>query len=328
MLELQKILVPTDFEKAAQNAYSHAEQLAEKFGGTVDFLHVVPTHKYFHESMKTVGYPLSMEDDVYPKITKKAKEVIADEMKKYISESHRGEGIVKVGPKPSEIILETAVKQKADMIVMGGHNNEPSEMILGTVTDRVIRRAPVPVLSIPPDIKADPVNNIVIPTDFSDLSFKGIFAAVRFAASLNAGITFLHVMELHGSYGNGDQKNVSRDESNDIRKRMFDRIKNYLQDNCADQCRIQSEAAGDEFVFQDNGNEVKIPVKLEVTRGISAHYEIVDYSNNNADMVVITTHGRSGLAHFFLGSTTEKVIRWSRKPVLTIRSMSEKKESA
>ncbi len=324
MLELTKILVPTDFEKAAQNAYVHASQLAEKFGGSVDLLHVVPTHKYFHESMKTVGYPLSLEDDVYPKITKKAKEHIAEEMTKYIDEKYRGETIVKIGPKPSEVILETAKKIKADMIVMGGHNNDPSEMILGTVTDRVIRRAQIPVLSIPPDINAESVNNIVIPTDFSDHSLKSVFAAVRFAASMKATITFLHVMELYGNYSESQHKTLSRDESNDMRKRMYDRIKDYLKENSDNQCTIQSETSGDEFVFQDNGNEVKIPVKLEVTRGISSHYEIVDYANNNADMVVITTHGRSGLAHFFLGSTTEKVIRWSRKPVLTIRSITNK----
>ena len=327
MLKLNRILVPTDFEVAAKNAYTHADHLVQQFGGVVDLLHVVPTHKYFHESMKTVGYPLSLEDDVYPKITQKARDVIAGDMEQYIDTGHRGEALVKIGPKPSEIILEIAQKQKSDMIVMGGHNNEPSEMILGTVTDRVIRRSQIPVLSIPPDVKADPVNNIVVPTDFSTLSMKGINAAVRFAASLNSGITFLHVLELFGRYNENDKNNISRDEANDVRKRLFNKIKSYLEENEEGHCRIESESSGDVFVFNDNGSDVKIPVNLEVTRGVSAHYEIVDYANEKADMVVITTHGRSGLAHFFLGSTTEKVIRWSRKPVLTIRSLvGEKKK--
>lgn len=320
MLQLKKVLVPTDFEIAARNAYAHAESLVKEFGGDVDILHVIPTLKYFHESLKTVGYPLEMEEDVYPKLTEKAKERVIEDMKAYISKEYRGEELVKIGPKPSEVIMETAEKNKSDVIVMGAHNNEPMEMILGTVTDRVIRKSNVPVLSIPPDVEAERVNNIVVPTDFSDRSLLGIKSAIRFAKTLDARITILHVLELYGSPAEKNKGEVTREEANDVRNRMFDKVQKILDkmDDC--DCKISSDNSGDVLTFSENGTDTSIPISLEVTRGVSAHYEIVDYANNKADMVVITTHGRSGLAHFLLGSTTEKVVRWSTKPVFITRT--------
>ncbi len=320
MLQLKKVLVPTDFEIAARNAYAHAESLVKEFGGDVDILHVIPTLKYFHESLKTVGYPIDMEEDLYPKLTEKAKEKVMEDMKTYISEEYRGQELVKIAPKASEVIMETAEKNKCDVIVMGAHNNEPMEMILGTITDRVIRRSNIPVLSVPPDVEAERINNIVVPTDFSDRSLRGIKSAVRFAMALEAKITILHVLELYGSSGDRQKGEISREEASEVRKRMFEKIQNILQkmDDC--DCQISSDSSGDVLIFSENGKDTTIPFNLEVTRGVSAHYEIVDYANNNADMVVITTHGRSGLAHFLLGSTTEKVVRWSTKPVFVTRT--------
>ena len=322
MLELNRILVATDFEKAADNAYSHAQKLAEHLGGKVDLLHVIPTLKYFHESMKTVGYPLSMEDDVYPKLLEKSKETLQSVMQEHIGQEHRGGSHVKIGPRASEIILDCAHETGADIIIMGAHNNDPVEMILGTTTERVIRKSDIPVFSVPPDVGVETYNNIVVPTDLSELSLHGLLDATRFASALDAGITVLHVLELHGYSAEDELPEEPESATNDMREKMFRKIQKYLQkqDNSA---RIESHSKGYQIVFQENGTEKSIPVSLEVTRGVSAHYEIVDFANKRADMVVITTHGRSGFAHFLLGSTTEQVIRWCRTPVLTSRNIKQ-----
>ena len=54
-------------------------------------------------------------------------------------------------------------------------------------------------------------------------------------------------------------------------------------------------------------------------KGISAHHEIVDFVNDEGDMLVMSTHGRTGLARVFIGSTTEQISRHIDKPLLTIR---------
>jgi nucleotide-binding universal stress UspA family protein len=60
-------------------------------------------------------------------------------------------------------------------------------------------------------------------------------------------------------------------------------------------------------------------VKSIVKKGFSAHTEICDYANENADLVVMSTHGRTGIARILLGSTTGIVAQHLKKPLLTVR---------
>ncbi|WP_423743203.1 universal stress protein (plasmid) [Haladaptatus sp. SPP-AMP-3] len=66
-------------------------------------------------------------------------------------------------------------------------------------------------------------------------------------------------------------------------------------------------------------DERDVPVETELMRGIP-HEEILDYADeNDIDLVVMGTHGRSGVEHFLNGSVTEKVIRNSTLPILVVR---------
>ena len=62
-----------------------------------------------------------------------------------------------------------------------------------------------------------------------------------------------------------------------------------------------------------------IDFKTIVRKSIAARHEIVDYCNDNADLVVMRTHGRTGLSRMLLGSTTEQVIQHLEKPQITIK---------
>lgn len=77
------------------------------------------------------------------------------------------------------------------------------------------------------------------------------------------------------------------------------------------------EAFTDKIVLRREGSEKTFPLKTVITRGVSAHYEIERCAPEHADLVIMTTHGYSGLAHFFLGSTTEMVVRHVQIPVVT-----------
>ena len=68
MFKIEKILVATDFSKGSESAYPVAQNLSSTFGSTVDFIHIIPTLKYFNESLKRLGIPLDMNEDVYPQI--------------------------------------------------------------------------------------------------------------------------------------------------------------------------------------------------------------------------------------------------------------------
>ncbi|HSR56541.1 MAG TPA: universal stress protein [Candidatus Binataceae bacterium] len=71
----------------------------------------------------------------------------------------------------------------------------------------------------------------------------------------------------------------------------------------------------------------KIPYEVEVITGDPAVEIMVAAAEHQADLIVMATHGRTGLSHFFLGSVAERVVRESTVPVLTVRAEGEKKKA-
>lgn len=318
MKKLNRILVPTDFSEESRKAYTYAESLLKVFGGKVDMINVVPTIRYLHESMKNVGYPFSLDQDVYPHIVEDTEDKLNEEMEKYFAPEHRGNAVVKIGRKAYEVILETAYQEKYDLIAMGSQGIHADHIIRGHVTEKVIRYSTIPVLSISGTVMPQETRNIVVPTDFSDFSFKAILPAAIMAGRLESDITLFHVKELHGS--EPEEEETDHAAIRKFRKKVADNVQDFLA--ARPKARLQLVTNDDESLslhLERDDEHYKIPLKIEEVRGISAHYEIVDYAEEKADMIAIATHGRSGLAHIFLGSTTEKVIQWAKKPVLTTR---------
>lgn len=328
MKKLNRILVPTDFSDGSRKAYSYAEHLLRFFGGTIDMVNIVPTIKYLQESMKKVGYPFSLDQDVYPQIIEQARDKVAKELEDHVAEEHRGAPVVKIGRKAYEIILEHAHKERYDLIVMGAQGLHADHIIRGHVTEKVIRHSRIPVLSVSGTVMPESTQNIVVPTDFSDLSMRAILPAAIMAGRLKSRITLLHVNELHGSEPE-DQQGADEDAMRKLRKRVAQKVFDFFAER--PRAKAQISSVDDEELFlklERDDDKYEIPFFVEEVRGISAHYEIVDYAEQNADMIVVATHGRSGLSHIFLGSTAEKVVQWAKIPVLTVRprQMHQKKK--
>ena len=319
MKKLNRILVPTDFSEESRKAYSYANSLLNVFGGKVDIINVIPTIRYLHESMKKVGYPFSLDQDVYPHIVEDTEDRIKEELDKYIHEDHRGEAVAKIGRKAYETILELAHQQKYDLIAMGAQGLHADHIIRGHVTEKLIRYSKIPVLSVSGNVMPESTGNILVPTDFSDFSLKAVLPAAIMAGRLKSEITLFHVSELHGSEPT-DQEDVSPDAMREFRDKVANKVRAFFAERPKAKVKFEN-GASDKFTLhlERDDEQYQIPVKVEQVRGISAHYEIVDYAEEHADMIVIATHGRSGLLHIFMGSTTEKVIQWAKIPVLTTR---------
>ena len=90
MLRLKKLLVPTDFSKGARSAYPYAEALTKRFGGKIDFIHIIPMLKYLNESISRLGLPLDMDKDVYPHIQTDAMARLKEELKMPPAFPHEG----------------------------------------------------------------------------------------------------------------------------------------------------------------------------------------------------------------------------------------------
>jgi nucleotide-binding universal stress UspA family protein len=319
MLTLDRILVPTDFSEGASAAYAYANALASKYGGKIDFLHVIPSFRYLNESISRLGLPIDMDKDIYPPLLRETQDRLRREMDRVIPAENRGDAIVKVDFKASECIAHQAETRHADVVVMGSIGAGNHHLFSGSTTESVIRRCTVPVLSIPLDSVPGDVNHILVPTDYSDNSFHALRGAISMADSLHAEITVLHVVELYGSLSENEPRDAGRDELDAITDKLADRMQAWMNRNPSYGLSMLHEGGQTYLVLRKGVNERRVPIRTVVTKGLAAHHDIIDFANGQADMVVMTTHGRSGLNHLFLGSTTERVVHATHIPALTWR---------
>lgn len=323
MVKLNKILVPTDFSKGSETAYSVAQSIADTFGGTIDFIHVIPMFKYFNESIKRLGVPLDINNDVYPKIIDESEIKLKKAMDQYLKEKNKGKQIVKIDRRPSEKIVQYATKHGYGMIIMGSKGKDESSFVRGGVTERVIRKSKIPVFSVDSRFDKNKVKHVMMSTDTSELSLSVFPMAVAIADAYKADLTLFHVIELYGNSPDELAISVQKGEMVSIYEGIIDRVNGYLDKRKLDNIHVQRTGVTfeDEVILTDEkgsmGRTIKLFTKIE--KGISAHYEIDSYASDNADLVVMATHGHSGFAHLILGSTAEKVAQNVRKPVITVR---------
>ncbi len=321
MIEIKKILVATDFSEGAEQAYPVAQKLASTFGSKVDFIHVIPTIKYLNESIKKIGVPFDMEKDLYPKVMKESEHQIEKALNTFIREENTGEYFVKIDRKPSDTIVKHAMENDYDLIIMGTRGRDLTEMFRGTTAEKVIRSSKVPVFSVDASFNENEVRNIVVPTDTSAVSFAAFPLAVALASVYNSEITLFHVLELYGSISENIPRKPDKDEKYTIYESLIQRLNDYLSDAEIDSIHIQNTETDfeDQVVVTEEGETITIPLHTNIVKGVSAHIEIENFASEEADLVVIATHGYSGFSHLILGSTAEKVAENVEKPVVTIR---------
>lgn len=147
---IKKILVPVDFSEFSKNALRYAAEFAEEnSAGKLYLIYVIEPVIYPADfSMGQVALP-----SVELEINSKAKDELENLAKKEIPESISYEVIIKTG-KPFVEINETASEINADLIIIASHGHTGMEHILfGSTAEKVIRKAPCPVLSLRTPIK-------------------------------------------------------------------------------------------------------------------------------------------------------------------------------
>lgn len=304
-MDIKRILLPTDFSECSNAALDHALFLAEHFKAGLDLLHVVVLHEIDPWESARDGFP-DRED-----IERRLREMAAGEMKGLLEERETGRLEIRErqrrGVAAAPAIVEYATEEDVDLVVMGAHGRRGfRRFLLGSVAEEVVRLAPCPVLTLR---SADPasalhkVDDVLVPFDFSKHSKTALAAAAETASSYGARLHLLHVIEpimephpyvpVH-----------YRPESFDLPQ-----LKARVEEDLGP---IIAEVVGD-----------TVPCETHVLEGHPA-WCIVDQAEKlGADLIAMATHGRTGLAHFFLGSVTEKVVRGAHCPVLTIKVEAE-----
>ncbi len=294
----KKILVPIDFSDDADLAVLHAVNIGRVYNSKIILFHVV---SLFDNDPNNPDYHFPDVKEIYNKLEK----IAADNMQQ-VQQTHLKvdfDQVVVRGISPAEEILLYEKEHGIDLIVMGTHGRSGlRHFLIGSVAERVIRNASCPVMSIryhkETESFAPKVQRILVPIDFSSYSRQTLSHAVDIARHFNASLEILHVIEeqVHPSYY------VAGDIS----------IFNLIPD-----LREKSLSALKEFTEKVITDDIEHTFHIREGR---AHSEIARFAQDQEiDLIVIATHGLSGLEHFLIGSTTEKVIRKVNQPVLAIK---------
>jgi nucleotide-binding universal stress UspA family protein len=282
MATISKILCPMDFSDASKQAFAHALAIAGWCGATVTVLHVRPEGR----AMEPIERPGREEELAC--LTARAPGVAVT------IRFETGQAV--------PTIVDGAADVGADLIVMGSHGTNGFErLLLGSVTDEVLRKAGCPVLVVPPRANATsrlPFRHLLCPVDFSPASRTGLALACSIAQEAGADLTLLHVLDLPPENELITSGPFAHPECRDQRER---------EAHIALKCLIPSDL-----------RMPRPPIMLVVPG--NPYREILRIAaEQSVDLIVCGLHGRPPWDLLIFGSTTNQVIRRATCPVLSVR---------
>ncbi len=302
VLNIKNILFPTDFSKCAGQALDHALFFAKYCRAKLHMLHAVVLHQ---EDPYNPAHHFPDSNEIHEKLKNLARQRMGGES----GASNESEKEIDItmeqlrGFSATDLILKYADEHDIDMIIMGTHGRRGlGYMFLGSIAQEVVRDSSCPVYTIRESEtpkRPEKTDVILSPVDFSDHSKVAISTAREVAKLYDGRLQLLHVIEekVHPAfYGQGGEAIL------ELRSDIVERSQKAME-------QIFEESPGSD-----------IAAEFKVVRGHVAN-EILEYANRNRiDLIVIATHGLSGLKHLLLGSVAEKVIRSAPCPVLTVKA--------
>jgi len=296
MIEIRRILCPTDFSELAKRALHQAVPIAKWYEASLTALHVLPSAVPVDGMFPYAPAPLAHEG-VRASVQRELEDFVAPARAAGIT----ADTVVRDGAVPAAL-LELARSLPADLLVMGTHGQRGLErLVLGSVTEAVLRKAPCPVLTVAPEERIfsgpAPFKRILYATDFSPAADHALGYALSLAEEAQGALILVHVMDgpTLAVTASGLPVNLSRVTA-DLARDAQERLRHAV----SPQARLWCEA--EELVAY--GRPADEIVRLARER--------------EAQVIVMGVHGRNALDLMLFGSTTHHVIRNAPCPVLTI----------
>jgi len=288
MLKVQEILIPLDGSTEAESVLPYLRDLAPKFGSRVHILGVGIGRK-----------------------TRRVNRLIEDYINRTANMLHsdniKAEPVIRYGVAADKILDFTAEKE-IDLIIMATHGRSGiTRWWMGSVAEKVISEATAPVLLVrskrPSTTRAtDKLNfthKILAPLDGSDIGEAALPYAETIATNSRASVSLLQVISPPGTV---EANLLGGPDWRKFVKAMHDAGENYLKS----------------VAERLSGRGVK--VIYEVATGDPAD-KIVEYAKDKGiNLIAMSTHGRTGVARWVLGSVADKVLHGARIPILLVRS--------
>jgi nucleotide-binding universal stress UspA family protein len=286
VMPASRILLATDFDSASDAALTAGAQLAVTLEARVTVLSVLEALMYASPEM---GGLAEKDPNTHVEATRKVTEAV---------ERLRTSGVRDVSSAIEygiavEVICKHAHKDEYDLVVVGSHGR-------GTTVGDIIRKSAVPVMAVPADAPhgqaagARAFGHLLVPTDFEEPAEQALSLALKLAARFRSKVTLVHA-ERPPSTAKG-----SRQTSPDF--------------------ELNARTALDAAVAKAKATYENVDSLLSIGPRWERILEAA--TQTGADLIVMGTHGRAGLARVLLGSVAERVVQMSKVPVLTVSAPS------
>jgi nucleotide-binding universal stress UspA family protein len=299
MIDMTRILCPVDFSDSSRRALDHAAAVAGWYGAGITVLHVFPIMPVMDVP------PLVLEERDRNRLTADLLRFTA-----HLPATIPIDHVVQDATSVHEEILKHARALSADLVVLGSHGRSGlNRLLLGSVTERVMRKAPCPTLVVPPAVPdrspAEPVQfrRILCPIDFSEGSARALEFAMTLAEEADAQIELLHVIEaLPELSGFSPPAGVDLDrvraaaEADRLRQ-----LRALVPDEARSYCTVTT-------AVREGG------VYGEILTAAAEH---------QADVIVMGVQGRGAVDLLIFGSNTARVARRAACPVLIVGQVHE-----
>ena len=295
MTSIERILCPIDFSDISQHALGYATAIARWYQARLTVLFV-------YSNVAAMDLPPLILDDV-------DRARLLSEMRRFAScvpSTVPVDFLLQEAGFAHDEIVAQASATRADLLVLGTHGRSGFQhLVLGSVTEKVMRKVTCPTLIVPPRVPDTTVpafaqfRRILCPIDFSDSSLAALEHAIGIAEETDAQLTLLHVVEIPPVMS--DEPAAIEVDLSRVREVAEERARRRLHELVPEQVRT--------FCTIDTA----------VVEG-RAHREILrQAAEKQADLIVMGVHGRGALDLLVFGSTTHHVIRASACPILVVR---------
>jgi nucleotide-binding universal stress UspA family protein len=298
--KIAKILVPLDFSPASMEALDYAVSLAKQFHAAIHLVHIYPPDEA--SSAPGAAHLLLQSAEAIERLN----EELTGIHRKHVPTFCPDNCHIRSG-RPYEQIVRLARELEADLIALStrGHSGL-KHLLLGSTAERVVRNAPCPVLVTRKRKKKSKANSrkfairtILVPTDFSQRALAGTEYAAFLAKNLHATLRLFHAMYPYTNYVFVDRAGV----------------------------RLSGLAEAVEETARQEMNALRqmdflrgLPVQTELLPGLAVDEICAAAGDPEVDLIVTSTHGRTGLKHALIGSVAEHVVRYAGRPVLVVPS--------
>jgi len=287
-----KLLFPTDGSDGAAAVFDHVLDVAEAHDATVHVVNVADTTR---ESISQVrGQVIDALEQAGARTVQEVASRASDRGVPTVTEVLQGE--------PYRTIVDYATTYDIDLVIMPTHGRRGLErFLLGSTTERVVRRSDVPVLTVRPDDDVTvryPYRSVLVPTDGSDPSDAALSVGVDVARTASADLHLLSVV---------DVTSLGVDVRADIQATALEESAETILETATNRA---SEAGVDPSAAVEFGGSISRTIRTYV-------------ADHDVDLVVMGTHGRTGFDRYVLGSVTARLVRTAPVPVLTVRGTAD-----